>query len=120
MHDPNAELKAQFKQVFSLGVTDIASAETGMKIHLIRAPGRVNLIGEHTDYNDGFVCPMAIEPEVRIVCRSRDDGVVRLTSTAFEGQVVEFSTQEKITPGEPTWANYSKGVVAEMLKAGIP
>ena len=47
------------------------------------APGRVNLIGEHTDYNEGFVLPMAIEPEIRLVCRSREDATVRLTSTAY-------------------------------------
>jgi galactokinase len=102
--------KQQFAQIFG----------DGGKLHVIRAPGRVNLIGEHTDYNEGFVFPMAIEPEVRIVCRSRDDGKVRLASTAFPGEIAEFSTSERITPGEPKWANYSKGVVAEMLAAGIP
>ncbi|MGB7160822.1 MAG: galactokinase [Tepidisphaeraceae bacterium] len=109
------QIKQQFAQVFAP-----AGAGGGGKVRIIRAPGRVNLIGEHTDYNDGFVLPMAIEPEVRIACRSRDDGLVRLASTAFPGSVVEFSTSERITPGEPSWANYSKGVVAEMLKAGIP
>src|SRR3982751_1602340 len=63
------------------------------RVHVIRAPGRVNLIGEHTDYNDGFVLPMAIEPEVRIVCRARNDGVVRLASTVYPKDVVEFSVQ---------------------------
>jgi galactokinase len=88
---------------------------------VVRAPGRVNLIGEHTDYNEGFVFPMAIEPEVRIVCRSRNDGTVRLASTAFPGQTVEFSVQKKI-PRNPhgSWDNYSRGVAAEMLAAGIP
>src|SRR5256885_13812571 len=85
----------------------------GGKIHIIRAPGRVNLIGEHTDYNDGFVFPMAIEPEVLLVCRSRDDSLVRLTSTVFPGQIVEFSLQKKIERGDPKWANYSGGVAAE-------
>ncbi len=106
-------IKQQFAQIFS-------GDGGGAKVHVIRAPGRVNLIGEHTDYNDGFVLPMAIEPEVRIVCRSRDDGHVRLASSAFPGEVSEFSTMAKIEPGEPKWANYSKGVVAEMLGAGIP
>ena len=89
-------------------------------VHIIRAPGRVNLIGEHTDYNDGFVFPMAIEPEVRVACRLRDDGMVRLASTAFTGTIVEFSVQKQIERGEPSWANYSKGVAAELEAAGIP
>jgi len=89
-------------------------------VHIIRAPGRVNLIGEHTDYNEGFVFPMAIEPEVRVACRLRDDGTVRLASTAFQGTIVEFSVQKPIEPGEPAWANYSKGVAAELEAAGIP
>lgn len=92
----------------------------GGRLHVIRAPGRVNLIGEHTDYNDGLVCPMAIEPEVLLACRAREDGTVRLASTAFTGQVVEFSIERKIERGEPTWANYFRGVAAELEGAGIP
>jgi galactokinase len=80
----------------------------------------VNLIGEHTDYNEGFVCPMAIEPEVRVVCRARTDGVVRLGSTAFPGQTAEFSVERKIARGEPSWTNYIRGVAAELAGAGIP
>lgn len=90
------------------------------RVHIIRAPGRVNLIGEHTDYNEGFVFPMAIEPEVRLACRARDDGLVRLASSVFPGQIVEFSVQKEIERGEPAWANYSRGVAAEMVAAGIP
>jgi galactokinase len=92
----------------------------GGRVHVIRAPGRVNLIGEHTDYNEGFVCPMAIEPQVLVVCRARGDGTVRLASTAFEGEVVEFSIERKIERGEPAWANYFRGVAAELEGAGIP
>ncbi|HEY1687014.1 MAG TPA: galactokinase [Tepidisphaeraceae bacterium] len=91
----------------------------GGKIHTIRAPGRVNLIGEHTDYNDGFVLPMAIEPEVRIICRKREDGMVRISSTAFPEKIAEFSVQQKVTRGE-SWTNYFRGVAAELLAAGIP
>jgi len=103
-------IKRQFADIFG---------EAG-KPTLIRAPGRVNLIGEHTDYNDGFVLPMAIEPEVRMVCRERQDGRVRLASTVFPGQIVEFSLSGKIERAEPQWANYSRGVTAQLMAAGIP
>jgi galactokinase len=110
MREAVAAVKSEFAEVFG----------SGGKVHVIRAPGRVNLIGEHTDYNDGFVFPMAIEPHVLLACRSRDDGEVRLASTAFPGEIVSFSVQSKVAPGEPTWANYSRGVAAELLGAGIP
>jgi len=90
------------------------------KVHVIRAPGRVNLIGEHTDYNDGFVFPMAIEPHVIIACRARTDGKVRLASTYKQGDIAEFSINEHLSPGNPRWANYSKGVAAGLIAAGIP
>jgi galactokinase len=108
----NAAIKAEFEHRFG--------ATTGGRVRIIRAPGRVNLIGEHTDYNDGLVCPMAIEPQVLIVCRARDDGLVRLASTAFTGQIAQFSVEQKITRGEPAWTNYFRGVAAELEAAGIP
>ena len=111
-------LKAEFRRLF--GEPPSPQAAPNRRTHVVRAPGRVNLIGEHTDYNDGFVFPMAIEPEVRIVCRGRDDGTVRLASTAFPEQVVEFSVQTKIHPDEPEWANYVRGVAAQLVGAGIP
>ena len=118
MEPPWSELREQFRRIFD---AEAGSGAAGKhRLHVIRAPGRVNLIGEHTDYNDGFVFPMAIEPEVRIPCRGRDDGRVRLASTAFPGQVVEFSVQKKIEKGQPAWANYSRGVAAELVGAGIP
>jgi galactokinase len=105
-----APLQAQF-------VSRFGASE---KIHVIRAPGRVNLIGEHTDYNDGFVFPMAIAPEVKLICRARDDGRVRFASTVYPDQVVEFSVSSKITTGEPKWGNYIRGVAAELIGAGVP
>ena len=114
MQPDTAALKEQFHRIFGPGRgTD--------RVHVVRAPGRVNLIGEHTDYNDGFVLPMAIEPEVRVVCRARNDGVVRLASTAFPDQPAEFSVQKKIAASaRGSWDNYSRGVAGEMLSAGIP
>jgi galactokinase len=110
MRADTAAIRQQFEQAFG----------PGGRIHVIRAPGRVNHIGEHTDYNDGFVFPMAIEPDVRIVCRSREDSRVRLASTLFPGEVAEFSVADKIRAGSPKWANYSKGMAAELIDAGIP
>ena len=108
--DPNlADLKHKFAALFG----------AGGKIHVVRARGRVNLIGEHTDYNAGFVFPMAIEPQVLVICRGRSDSVVRFASTAFEGQLAEFRVDRKIERGEPKWANYNKGIAAELIDAGI-
>jgi galactokinase len=89
-------------------------------VRIIRAPGRVNLIGEHTDYNDGFVLPMAIEPHVLLAVRARGDSIVRLRSDAFAGQIVEFDLSRRIERGQPAWANYVRGVAAELISAGIP
>jgi galactokinase len=108
--DVDAELIEKFTRIFG----------AGGKIHVIRSPGRVNLIGEHTDYNDGYVFPMAIEPEVRIVCRTRKDYLCKIASTVFAHEIVEFSLQKKIERGKPSWGNYSRGVAAEMIAAGIP
>lgn len=82
------------------------------------APGRVNLIGEHTDYNDGFVLPLAIELNTVVAARRRDDRRVRIMSTGVEG-TAEFSLESVITPGEPAWANYVKGAVAGCLEIGL-
>ena len=96
------EIRQKFIQTFG----------DGGRIHVIRAPGRVNLIGEHTDYNDGFVFPMAIEPHVLIACRTRGDGKIRLASTYKHGEIAEFSINNKVTPGHPKWSNYSRGVAS--------
>jgi galactokinase len=63
---------------------------------------------------------MAIEPHVLLVCRSREDDKVRMSSTHFPNEIVEFSVQRKIERGKPDWANYFRGVAAELIGAGIP
>ncbi|MBL7160963.1 MAG: UDP-glucose--hexose-1-phosphate uridylyltransferase [Anaerolineales bacterium] len=74
---------------------------------IVRAPGRVNLIGEHTDYNDGFVLPMAIDRAIWIALRPRDDRRVLVYSVEFEDPT-EFSL-DAITHKEG-WGEYVRGV----------
>jgi len=87
------------------------------------APGRVNLIGEHTDYNDGFVFPMAL-PEVTLIvgCKEDDDKITIVTSSndVTEDREVQFSCSASLVPSEPKWANYVKGVIHNFKIATVP
>jgi galactokinase len=80
---------------------------------IVRAPGRVNLIGEHTDYNDGFVLPMAIDRAIWIAVRPRTDRFARIHSVDFEAEAV-FSLDD--LKKEQGWAEYLKGI-AHILQA---
>jgi galactokinase len=85
----------------------------------VRAPGRVNLIGEHTDYNDGFVLPIAITRQTVALFGRRSDRVVNFTSLQVGGETVSVHLEEPITRGQPAWANYCRGVAAGLLTAGV-
>ncbi|MCM3117334.1 galactokinase [Neobacillus sp. MER 74] len=83
------------------------------------APGRINLIGEHTDYNGGHVFPCAITYGTYAVARKREDKVIRLYSTNFpEKGIIEFNLSELDYEKEHNWANYPKGMVRYILEAG--
>ncbi|MFJ9347805.1 galactokinase [Streptomyces sp. NPDC101237] len=84
------------------------------------APGRVNLIGEHTDYNDGFVMPFALPHVTTAAVSRRTDGVLRLHSADIEGGVVELSP-DALEPGtDHAWTAYPAGVVWALREAGHP
>ncbi|MFJ5229431.1 galactokinase [Kitasatospora sp. NPDC088391] len=82
------------------------------------APGRINLIGEHTDYNEGFVMPAALPHTTQVAARRREDGVVRLFSAQGDAEVAELAL-DALAPGSvPGWAAYPAGVFWALIEAG--
>ncbi len=92
---------------------DIRSADlfsetfTGSPTRAVRSPGRVNLLGDHTDYNEGFVLPIAIDRDTHITFRARTDRAIHLTSEHGGSVVVEL---DQLEHGDPAWAEYVRGV----------
>ncbi|WP_405831282.1 galactokinase [Streptomyces sp. NBC_01176] len=82
------------------------------------APGRVNLIGEYTDFNEGFVMPLALPHTAVAAVSRRDDGVLRLHSADIEGPVVELRVDELTPLTNTSWAAYPAGVVWALREAG--
>ena len=78
--------------------------------HIAAAPGRVNLIGEHIDYCDGFVLPFALEQNIIIAASPNATSTVRLASS-LGGGTVEIDVSGEIPEAEPKWANYPRGVM---------
>jgi galactokinase len=104
----NAALKAEFARLFP---------EAGQP-RLIAAPGRVNLIGEHTDYNDGFVCPMAIDRATTIIAVPRQDATCRLHSFLTH-ETVDFSIAGPVPHDGPGWSLYPRGVAEALRQKGL-
>lgn len=110
MHSPENTFKA-FEQQFGVEPTIV-----------VRAPGRVNLIGEHTDYNDGFVFPIAIDKEMLIAGRSNEDAADHSVSVYSidmnDTEVFSLTQIEKNDDEKKRWSNYFKGVLQILQEDG--
>jgi galactokinase len=101
-------------------IRDAFTERYGVRPRLIvRAPGRVNLIGEHTDYNEGFVFPIAIDRETFVAARSRPDHTVRSYTAQFDQEDSFEIDRIERSPDKP-WANYVRGVVKGILARDLP
>jgi galactokinase len=89
-------------------------ARFGREPRIFSAPGRVNLIGEHTDYNDGFVLPMAIDRRTYVCAAPRDDDRICAVSTAFPG-AIEFAIDAH-TPAGDDWGSLVRGAAAHLCR----
>ena len=86
---------------------------------VVKAPGRVNLSGAHTDYNGGFVLPCAIEHHTLVAVSPRDDDVIEALAIDWQGQSDRFSLDREILfhPSQ-MWSNYIRGVVVQLQHRG--
>src|SRR5215469_462579 len=84
---------------------------------IYRAPGRVNLIGEHTDYNDGFVMPAAIDFYTWVAISPRDDRKLSIHSRNFS-ESVEFDLDAPDARARGHWSDYARGVAVMLERAG--
>src|SRR5262245_13622597 len=82
-----------------------------------RAPGKVNLIGEHTDDNDGFVLPFATDLEVRVTATPREDRTIRAHSLAVRASE-EFSLDEPSVSSSRSWIDYVQGIALVLIEEG--
>ena len=102
-------LYEQFQKVFGVGG----------EIKSFFSPGRVNLIGEHTDYNGGHVFPCSLSIGTYAIVRKRKDSLIRLYSMNFEEKgVLEVDSEDLTYEAEHDWANYPKGVVSIFKQSG--
>ena len=102
------DLSAKYDQIFESNGNEIA----------IFSPGRINLLGEHVDYNDGVMLPAAIDLGIYLIGEKRNDCIVHLHSS-FYGESVKVDLFKPIEKSKVNWVNYIVGVIAQFQKKGI-
>ncbi|MCX2493060.1 galactokinase [Pedobacter sp. PF22-3] len=98
------DLKSTFKRLFNAEPI------------LVRSPGRINIIGEHTDYNGGFVMPAAIDKAIYVAISKREDDEIHLFSESY--QQFDISSAKSLNKSENSWANYILGVADQLKERG--
>ena len=86
--------------------------------HTVKAPGRLELLGNHTDYNEGLVMSVAVDRYIHIAIAPRPDGKIELVSSAFAAPEIFWMSEIKSNPAA-RWADYVKGVLAQLRKRGV-
>src|SRR3954466_1773587 len=87
-------------------------------IHAVRAPGRLELLGNHTDYNEGLVMSLAVDKYIEMAVSPRRDGKIELVSSAFH-DCETFSANEFVKNPATPWANYIKGVLDQLHRRRV-
>ena len=87
--------------------------------HIVQAPGRLEVLGNHTDYNNGLVMAVAVDKYIYVASSPRNDGKIELVSTAFVAPEI-FSVSDIKPNLAASWANYVKGVLVQLKKRGVP
>jgi galactokinase len=111
MNNSHLEMAESVRAAFGTTFGDVDGVIVAM------APGRVNLIGEYTDFNDGFVFPMTVDRGVYFAIRSRDDTQARVASVRYN-ELVEYELDEFEAPKPGSWSSYVLGVVEELRLRG--
>ena len=87
-------------------------------VHIVRAPGRLELLGNHTDYNQGLVMSLAVNKYIHLGSAPRTDGKIELISDSFQERELFWISDLKKNPAAP-WADYIKGVLDQLRKRGV-
>ena len=86
--------------------------------HFVQAPGRVELLGNHTDYNQGLVMALAVDKFITLAVAPRPDGIVEIHDMAFP-EIARFPVDKIEKDPAITWANYPKGLLLQLQKRGV-